>query len=166
MAANPVSTANVGNHPLHPMLIPFPIALLVGAFVTDLAFWGTGAAFWASASAWLLGAGIVMALLAATAGFIDFFGEPRIRALSDAWYHMAGNLAAVVLAIGNLALRLGQGADTAVLPWGVLLSFIVVCILVFTGWLGGEMVYRHRVAVFDAPEQTAAGRPSGPRRAA
>ena len=69
MRINPASTAKVGTHPLHPMLIPFPVAFLVGAFVTDLAFIGTGDGFWARASIWLLGAGIVMALVAALAGF-------------------------------------------------------------------------------------------------
>ncbi|UCI08010.1 DUF2231 domain-containing protein [Mesorhizobium sp. B1-1-8] len=156
MATNPVSTAKVGSHPIHPMLIPFPVAFLVGAFVTDLVFWRTADAFWARASMWLIGAAIVMALLAAVAGFIDFFSEPRIRALTDAWYHMLGNLTAVVLALVNFYLRYSEGAEAAVRPWGVLLSFIVVCILLFTGWKGWEMVYRHHVAVLDAPAQPAA----------
>jgi uncharacterized membrane protein len=155
MTTNPKSTARLADHPLHPMLIPFPIAFLVGAFVTDLAFVGTGDGFWARASLWLLGAAIVMALLAAVAGFIDFFGEARIRALSDAWYHMLGNLTAVVLALVNFVLRYSQGAEAAVKPWGVVLSLVVVGILLFTGWKGWEMVYRHRVSVLDAPEQAA-----------
>jgi uncharacterized membrane protein len=70
------------------MLIPFPVAFLVGALLTDLAFIATGDGFWARASIWLIGAGIVMALLAAVAGFTDFFGEPRIRALNDAISHV------------------------------------------------------------------------------
>jgi uncharacterized membrane protein len=147
------------------MLIPFPVAFLVGAFVADLAFIGTGDGFWARASMWLIGAAIVMALLAALAGFADFFSEPRIRALPDAWYHMIGNLTAVIVAAINFALRYSQGSVAAVKPWGVLLSLVVVCMLLFTGWKGWEMVYRHRVAVFDAPEQVATGtRP--PQRAA
>jgi uncharacterized membrane protein len=153
MPANPESTAKIGTHPLHPMLIPFPVAFLVGAFVSDLAFLGTGDGFWARASIWLIGAAIVMALLAALAGFADFLSEPRIRALSDAWYHMVGNLAAVIIAVINFALRYSKGAEAAIKPWGVVLSLIVVGILLFTGWKGWEMVYRHRVAVLDAPEK-------------
>jgi uncharacterized membrane protein len=147
MSVNPVSTAKIADHPLHPMLIPFPVAFLVGAFLGDLAFLGTGDEFWARGSIWLIGAAIVMALLAAVAGFTDFLSEPRIRNLSDAWQHMIGNLAAVLIALINFGLRAGQGAAAAVKPWGVLLSFIVVCLLLFTGWKGWEMVYRHRVAV-------------------
>jgi uncharacterized membrane protein len=170
MPANPQSTAKIANHPLHPMLIPFPIAFLVGALVADLTYLGTGDAFWARAGMWLIGAAIVMALLAAIAGFTDFFSEPRIRALSDAWYHMIGNLAAVVLAVINFALRYGQGSEAAIKPWGVILSLAIVTILLFTGWKGWEMVYRHRVAVLDTPEQakpiTPNMRPGGRRDAA
>jgi uncharacterized membrane protein len=154
MSINPLSTAKLGTHPIHPMLIPFPVAFLVGAFVTDLAFIGTGDGFWARASMWLLGAGIVMALLAALAGFTDFLSEARIRALNDAWYHMFGNLTAVVIAIINWGLRYAHGAEAAVKPWGVILSLVVVAILLFTGWKGWEMVYSHHVAVLDAPGQT------------
>jgi uncharacterized membrane protein len=96
-----------------------------------------------------------MALLAAVAGFTDFLSEPRIRALSDAWYRMVGNLAAVIVALINFALRYSQGAEAAIKPWGVVLSLVVVAILLFTGWKGWEMVYRHRVAVVDEPEQAA-----------
>jgi len=136
------------------MLIPFPVASLVGALVTDLAFIATDDSFWARASMWLIGAGVVMALLAAVAGFTDFFGEPRIRALNDAWYHMFGNLTAVVIALISFIYRYGQGAEAAIRPWGLILSFVVVGILLFTGWKGWEMVYRHHVAVLDAPGQT------------
>jgi uncharacterized membrane protein len=153
MGVNPVSTAKFGTHPLHPMLIPFPVAFLVGALVTDLAFVGTGDGFWARVSMWLIGAGVVMALLAAVAGFTDFFGEPRIRALNDAWYHMSGNLIAVIIAFINFLLRYGQGAEAAIKPWGLILSLVVVGILLFTGWKGWEMVYSHHVAVLDAPGQ-------------
>src|SRR3954466_13632072 len=154
MSINPKSTAAIGDHPLHPMIIPFPVAFLVGAPIADLAFIGTGDGFWARAAIWLIGAGIVMALVAAVAGFTDFFTDARIRSLNDAWYHMVGNLAAVVLALINFYLRYAQGAEAAVKPWGVALSLIVVGILLFTGWKGWEMVYRHHVAVLDAPGQT------------
>jgi len=160
MATNPVSTANIGNHPIHPMLIPFPIAFLVGAFVSDLTFWGTGNDFWAQASMWLIGAALVMGALAAVAGLTDFLGDERIRAIPDAWYHFIGNGTAVVLALINFLLRYSQGAGPAIRPWGLLLSLVVVGILLFTGWKGWEMVYRHRVAVLDAPEQVS-GAPTG-----
>lgn len=85
---NPTSTARVLGHPVHPMLIHFPIAFLVSTFVCDLIYWLTGNTAWSAATLYLLGAALIMAALAAVAGFIDFFGEQKIRQLSAAWHHM------------------------------------------------------------------------------
>src|SRR3954451_3035280 len=85
---NPQSTAQIAGHPLHPMLIPFPIAFLVATFVCDLIFWRTGNPAWATASLYLIGAALVMAALAAVAGLTDFLGDDRIRDISVAWHHM------------------------------------------------------------------------------
>ncbi len=141
----PKSTARLAGHPIHPMLVPFPIAFLVGALLTDIGYvlWG---GMWAYASSWMIGAGIVSALLAALFGLIDFLGEPRIRKLRPARLHLIGNLTAVVLAIVNLLVHNRDGA-LAVLPWGIALSAVVVLLLLFNGWMGGEMVFRHGVAV-------------------
>ena len=79
LVSNPQSTAKIAGHPLHPMLVPFPIAFFAGTLAADLAYGKTGDAFWFLATEWLLGAGIVMALLAAVAGFTDFLGDQRIR---------------------------------------------------------------------------------------
>jgi uncharacterized membrane protein len=146
---NPKSTASIAGHPIHPMLIPFPVAFLVTALVTDIAAWQTGNAMWATASMWLIGAGIVMALLAALFGFTDFFGEQRIRALGDAWQHMIGNLIAVVLALINFYIRYKNGAVAGATGAGIWLSLATVLLLLFNGWKGWEMVYRHHVGVSD-----------------
>jgi len=149
---NPKSTASIAGHPIHPMLVPLPIGFLVGALLTDITYTQSGWWMWAYASSWLIGAGIVTALLAALAGFTDFFGDRRIRRLRRAWYHMVGNLVAVVLAIVNFVIHTRDGA-VAVIPLGVTLSALTVLLLLFTGWMGGEMVFRHGVGVRPAPEQ-------------
>ncbi len=144
---DPASTAKVAGHPIHPMLIYFPIAFLVGTFLADIAYLIDGDPGFAKGAVWLLGFGIVTALLAALAGFADFFGDSRIRRIGDAWQHVIGNLVAVALAIASFIVRLEAGAEAAVVPVGLLLSTAVVVILVFTGWKGGELVFRHRVGV-------------------
>jgi uncharacterized membrane protein len=146
--ANPQSTAKIAGHPIHPMLIPFPIAFFVAGFVCDIAYWITGNAAWPTAAIWLIGAGLIMGALAALVGLIDIFGERQIRALNTAWWHAGGIVIIVLIEIYNWYARFTEGA-TAVLPKGLVLSFVVVCILVFTGWKGWEMVYRHRVGVTD-----------------
>jgi uncharacterized membrane protein len=149
---NPVSTAQIMGHPIHPMLIPFPIAFLVATLACDLVFWGTGNPGWATASLYLLGAALVMAALAAIASLTDFISDARIRDLTPAWHHMIGNVLAVLIALWNWWRRYtATDLGAAVLPTGLILSAVVVLILLYTGWRGWEMVYRHRVAVSDAP---------------
>ncbi len=145
---NPRSTAQIAGHPIHPMLIPFPIAFLVATFVSDLIFWRTGNPGWATASLWLLGAALVVAALAALAGLTDFLGDSHIRDLSTAWFHMVGNVVAVLLSLLNWYRRYDAG-EAAVLPTGILISFIVVLIIIYTGWQGGKLVFVGRVGVAD-----------------
>jgi len=90
-----------------------------------------------------------MALVAAIFGFTDFFGDRRIRGLGDAWQHMIGNLIVVLLALVNWYFRYESGAPSGVFPWGIWLSLITVLLLLFNGWKGWEMVYRHHVGVSD-----------------
>ena len=127
----PQATARIAGHPLHPLLVTIPIGC-----------W----AMWAYASTWLIGAAIVSALIAALAGFADFFGDRRIREIRRAWWHMLGNLTAVGVAVVNFIVHMRDGA-AAVIPTGLLLSAVTVAILLFTGWQGGELVFRHGVAV-------------------
>jgi uncharacterized membrane protein len=161
---NPRSTASIAGHPIHPMLIPFPIAFFVATFVCDVVFWQTSNTMWATAAIWLLGAGIVMAALAALAGLTDVLGEPRIRALNDVWWHAGGNVVVVLIELYNWWIRYIAGTS-AVVPEGLVLSLIVVCILVFTGWKGWDMVYRARVGVADEPGGAGQSQQT-PRRAA
>jgi uncharacterized membrane protein len=164
--SNPHSTAHIAGHPIHPMLVPLPIAFFVAAFLCDLGYWQTANAAWATAAIWLLGAGLLSAAAAAVVGAIDFLGDQRIRALNDAWWHAGGNVVVVLIELYNWYARYAEGT-AAVVPKGLLLSLIAVAILGFTGWKGGELVFRHRVAVAD---ETATPRESqttsSPRRAA
>jgi uncharacterized membrane protein len=147
---NPVSSANLMGHPLHPILITLPIGLFVATLLFDLIFWRTGTETWATGALWLLGAGLIAAALAAVAGLIDFLGDPRIRAIGDAWQHAIGNVILVLVQLFSFYQRYRYGTS-AVVPLGLSLSVVAVCIMGFTGWKGGELVFRHRVAVYDEP---------------
>ena len=150
-ADNPRSTWQIAGHPTHAALVAFPIAFLDAALVTDILYWRGGDVFWAEASFYLIASGVVMGLLAALAGFTDFIGDRRIRALSHAWQHMFGNLAAVLLSVFNLLLR-WQDAVTQIVPVGLAVTAIVALLLAFTGWRGGDLVFRHRVGVSNTPD--------------
>jgi uncharacterized membrane protein len=131
------------------MLIPFPIVCFIGVLVTDIVFLNNQDPGWATASRWLLGIGIVMAALAAVAGLTDFMGDDRVRRLGDAVKHMLANVTAVVLEIVNFFIRWDN--DSAIGGLGIILSAIVVLILVYSGWKGGDLVYRHGIGVHDRP---------------
>jgi uncharacterized membrane protein len=138
------SAAQVSGHPIHPMLIPFPIAYLIGALLSDFTYLATEDPFWARASMWLIGAGLVMGATAAIFGLIDFFSRPAIRGHRIAWHHFIGNASVLILALINLTMRIDTPID-GLTPNGVVLSLITVGILFYTGWLGGEMVHRYRI---------------------
>lgn len=140
------STAAIGRHPIHPMLVPFPIVCFVGTLITDIVYWRSGNIFWSDFSAWLVTAGVILGLLAAIAGLIDFFGNRLIRAQTPAWPHALGNVVAMILAVVNMLVHT-HDARTSVVPWGLALSAIVVLILLVTGWLGGSLVYRYGAGV-------------------
>ena len=147
---NPKSTASIAGHPIHPMLIAFPIAFFVSTFACDVAYWITGNGTWTTVSVWLLGAGILMAALAAVMGLIDVIGDRRIRELTDAWWHAGGIGIVFLIEIYNWFARSLEGTS-AIVPKGFILSLIAVGILFFTGWKGWEMVYRHRVGIAEEP---------------
>ena len=140
------STASIVGRPIHPMLVPFPIACFVGVFLTDWAYFKTAEIMWADFSAWLVTVGVIMGFLAAIAGLIDFLSNRLIRAQWPAWPHMLGNLLVLILATLNMLIHTRDGW-TSVVPWGLTLSTAVVVILFFTGWMGWSLVYRQRVGV-------------------
>lgn len=143
---HPRSTASIAGHPIHPMLVPFPIACFTLALLADIAFWQTSHLLWQHFAEWLLFAGLVFGALAAIAGAIDLLSRREIRARRPAWPHAIGNVIVMVLAIVNSFVHAADGW-TGVVPWGLILSALTVLLLLVTGWLGGALVYRHGVGV-------------------
>jgi uncharacterized membrane protein len=142
------STAQIAGHPIHPMLVPLPIGLLVGALASDLAYYWTEDPFWARGSLWLLMAGIVTGLVAGLAGLVDFVTIREANSTAAGWVHVLGNLTALAIAAGNVWFRWNNPAEI-VKGFGVWLSAAVVALLCVTGWLGGELSYRYRIGVID-----------------
>ena len=144
---HPQSTAKIGGHPIHPMLVPFPIVCFIGALVADIAYLKYGWHGWAVGGRVLLLVGLIMAALAAVAGLTDFLGEKRIQG-SDAIKHAVANVTAVVLELINLILRWHN--DAAIGKIGIYISVVVVLILLYSGWKGGDLVYKHGMGVRDS----------------
>ena len=144
---HPKSTAKIADHPIHPMLVSVPIVCFIMTLVLDILY-ARGDTGVAGATKWLLGVGLVMAALAAVAGITDFLGDERIRRLGDALKHMLANVTAVVLEVVNFALRLKN--PDFIGSTGVYISLIVALILIYSGWKGGNLVFRHGVGVHDS----------------
>jgi len=142
---HPRSTAQIGGHPIHPMLVQFPIVCFILTLVCDVLY-TQGHTELASASTWLLIVGLVMGALAAVAGLTDFLGDKRIQG-ADAIKHAAANVTAVVLEVVNLVLRLKN--PDSIGSTGVWISLVVVLILLYSGWMGGRLVYIHGIGVND-----------------
>jgi uncharacterized membrane protein len=138
------STAAIAGHPLHPMLVPVPIGLLTAAVVSDGAYAITGDSFWARASRWLLGGGLLAGLMAATLGLVDFSTISRARSTTGVT-HAAGN--ATILGLTGISLLLRRGAPRHVPAAAMALSGIAAALLAVTGWLGGELSYREGIGV-------------------
>jgi uncharacterized membrane protein len=136
--------AQIAKHPIHPMLVPIPIGLWIFSFVCDLTFvLGSGVSLWYTLSFWTMIGGLVGAVIAAVPGVIDMLsltGQPKRLALT----HMALNATIIVVYAVNLGMRL-QGASIAGVP--LVLSAVAIGLLAVSGWLGGHMVYVHRVGV-------------------
>jgi uncharacterized membrane protein len=145
---NARSTFAINGHPLHPMVVPFPIALFVSALITDTIYAHTMDGGWANGSYWLIVGGLVMAAIAAIGGIVEFVGDTRIQRLNDAWWHAAANVVVVLIELFSLYSRHKYGTE-AVVPLGISLSVVSAILLLFSGWKGGELVFKHRVAVRD-----------------
>ncbi len=145
------STARVGSHPVHPMLIPFPIALWSGALIFDLvAKFGHHytlhtAAFYMSI------AGCLGALAAAVPGLIDLLKSVPAgsAARRTGWIHGLTNVAALVLmAISAMSRTRGAGELTGGMTRVAYLTEILAVVLIaYSGWLGGSLVYDHKVGI-------------------
>ncbi|MEH3036113.1 MAG: DUF2231 domain-containing protein [Sphingomonas adhaesiva] len=136
----------VAGHPIHAMLVAFPIALTACTAGADLLYWWTGDNFWARAGLWASGAGFLLGVLAGVAGTVELLMVPGIRARSASWTHFI--IAVMLLSIlgANWGYRL-TGYEQAVLPYGLLLSLFAVGFTGFTGWHGGKLVFEYQIGV-------------------
>ena len=146
--SRPRSTASIFGHPIHPMLVPFPIAFFVGAWVTDIIYSRTTNLMWQYFSIWMITAGLIMGGLAAVVGFVDYFGDRRIRKAQTAKIHMVLNIVVFVLEFINAFVHSRDGW-TAVVPDGIIISSVAVALLAVSAWFGGSLSYRHGVGVSD-----------------
>jgi len=134
----------IAGHPLHAMLVAFPIALAFCVLAADLLFWWTGDGFWARVAGWAVFGAFAMGVLAGLTGTAELLIVPGIRNRSASWTHFI--LAVMLLAVlgANWVLRIGA-PEAAVLPFGLMLSFLAAGLTAVTGWHGGKLVFDYQI---------------------
>jgi uncharacterized membrane protein len=138
--------ASIRKHPIHAMLIVFPIGLWIFSFACDLIYMVvTPNSLWKDMAFYSMAGGLIGALLAAIPGFIDYLSlsEPRTKKIATT--HMVLNLVVVALFIFNLGVRYNAQPSSDML--GIALSVVGIAFMGVSGWLGGALVYEHRVGV-------------------
>jgi uncharacterized membrane protein len=155
------SPASLGGHPVHPMLIPFPLALWFSSFVADVIYLWRGNPAWRDWVAFytLLG-GTLMAVVAAVPGINDWLSITDKGVKKIANWHARLNVIALLIFAASFYLRTAGGAELVggsyTVPFA--LSAVGVILITISGWLGGEMVFKHGVAVDRQPDAGAEGK--------
>jgi uncharacterized membrane protein len=140
------SKTKLFGHPIHPMLIVFPIGLLATAVIFDIIHLVTDNTVLAVVSFYMIAAGVAGGLLAAIFGFIDWLALPSSRAKSIGLWHGIGNV--VITGLFAISWILRGGNDNFVPDTlALLLSFAGIGLALVTAWIGGELVYRLGVGV-------------------
>ncbi|HEX3552989.1 MAG TPA: DUF2231 domain-containing protein [Thermoanaerobaculia bacterium] len=156
--------ARLFGHPIHQMLIVFPLGLLATSLFFDIARMSSGNPQWGVISYWLIAVGIVTGLVAAVFGLIDWLAIPQdTRAKRIGLLHGAGNVVVVGLFAASWFLRRDDPGNSA--GAAITLSVLAVLLALVTGWLGGELVDRLGVGVEEGANLNApsslSGEPAG-----
>lgn len=148
------SKAAIGGHPIHPGLVAIPIGAFTVTLVADVVRWATENPGWGDAARYALIVGVVGALAAALFGFVDYFSVTMSQAgFKVARTHMILNLTAVVLFAVSLWLRYRDPDGWSVAGFAV--STLAYLVVSGSGYLGGELVFKHKVGVMETADREA-----------
>lgn len=152
IAEKDVSSAiAVAGHPLHAMLVHFPIAFVISTLGIDIFYWFTGAEFWLEVGKWSAGAAFVFGVLAAVVGTLELLAVPGIRVRVASWNHAIAAMVMLAIVGANTGLRLFW--PETVLPNGLMLSVLSSMAAGFAGWHGGKLIFDHGVGLLISSKQ-------------
>lgn len=155
------SKVKLFGHPLHQMLVAFPLGLLAGSVIFDIIHLYNGSARAADVAYALISAGLVAGVLAAPWGLIDWLAIPSgTRAKAVGALHGGGNVLVLLAFAASWWLRMPQPGEPPMVAW--MLSFAGAALSLVTAWLGGELVDRMGVGVSNHAHLNARSSLDGP----
>jgi len=140
------SKAHLKGHPLHPILVSFPIAFFIGTLIFDILSLVYNRNDFRATAKYLNIAGIIFALVAAVPGMVDYFFivPPKSSAKKRATKHALLNITVMIIFIVALLLRQKQNISFAFI---IGLEITGIILLSIAGWLGGTLVFRNQIGV-------------------
>jgi uncharacterized membrane protein len=137
-------------HPIHVMMVHFPVAFVVATFGVDVIYWWSGDTFWLRVGIWSAGAAFWTGVATSIVGTAELLLVRGIRLMEASWSHAVAAMTLVAIAGANWGLRLIDPA--AVLPHGLALSALASVMTGFAGWHGGKLVFDHGVGILVSPK--------------
>jgi uncharacterized membrane protein len=132
------SAVAVVGHPIHVMMVHFPIAFVLATLGVDVFYWWSGDPFWARVGIWSAGIAFLTGVAASIAGTAELLLVRGIRVLEASWSHAVAAMTLVAIAGASWGLRLTD--PQSILPHGLALSGLAAVMTSFAGWHGGKLV--------------------------
>ncbi len=132
------TSASIGKHPVHPMLVVMPVGLWIFSLVADLFSTTGGGGVWKAIALYTIGGGIASAIIAAIPGLINFFSLEESRSRQFARHHLFVNLTGTGIFAADFYLRVSN-SQQAFFPFA--LSIFALAVIGVGGWIGGELAY-------------------------
>jgi uncharacterized membrane protein len=137
-------------HPIHVIMVHFPIAFAIATLGVDVFYWFSGDAFWARVGIWSTGMAFWSGVAASIVGTGELLLVRGIRLLEASWSHAVAAMTLVAIVGANWGLRLIDPAS--ILPHGLALSALATVMVGFAGWHGGKLVFDHGVGILISPK--------------
>jgi uncharacterized membrane protein len=132
-------------HPIHVMMVHFPIAFVIATLGVDVFYWWSGDAFWVRVGLWSAGFAFWTGVAASIVGTAEILLVRGIRVLEASWSHAVAAMTLVAIAGANWGLRLIDPGE--VLTHGLALSGLASVMTGFAGWHGGKLVFDHGIGI-------------------
>ncbi len=137
-------------HPIHVMMVHFPVAFVVATLGVDVFYWWSGDPFWLRVGVWAAGAAFWTGVGASIVGTGELLLVRGIRLHEASWSHAIAAMTLVAISGASWGLRMTD--PQSVLPHGLVLSMLASVMVGFAGWHGGKLVFDHGIGILVSPK--------------